>query len=97
MNVVWTETALGHLTAIRQYIAQNSPVYAERQIQRVLGRAPQLAAFPDSGRIVPELGRSDIREVLEGSYRIIYRRGTDIVQVLAIIHARRSGPGSLER
>jgi plasmid stabilization system protein ParE len=54
VKVVWTETALGHLAAIHHYIAQNSAVYAERQIQRLLSRVPQIAEFPDSGRIVPE-------------------------------------------
>lgn len=96
MKVVWTETALGHLAAIHHYIAQNSAVYAERQIQRLLSRVPQIAAFPDSGRIVPELDRSDIREVLEGNYRLIYRRGENTVAMLAVVHARRSGPGPIE-
>lgn len=69
LPVVWTETALGHLAAIRAYIAQTSEFYAERMVQRVLDRGPQLAAFPDSGRMLPELQRPEVREVLEGPYR----------------------------
>ena len=93
--VVWTQTALAHLAAIRDYIAQTSELYAERMVQRVLARGPQLAQFPDSGRMVPEVGRAEIREVLEGPYRVIYRRTDERVEVLAVVHARQAGPGSL--
>ena len=96
MKVVWTETALAHLAAIRRYIAQNSELYAERTVQRVLNRAPQLVAHPDSGRMVPEVGRPEIREVLEGPYRVIYRRTRDWVEVLAVVHGRRAGLGTLD-
>ncbi len=95
MTVVWTETALAHLTAIRHCIATTSEFYAERMIQRVLSRGAQLAAFPESGRIVPEVNRPEVREVFESPYRIIYRREANRVAVLAVVHARRAGPGPL--
>ena len=95
LPVEWTATALAHLTAIRAYIAQTSELYAERMVQRILNRAPQLAAFPDSGRMVPEYGRPEIREVLEGPYRVIYRRTAQRVAVLAVVHGRQAGPGAL--
>ena len=93
MNVVWTVTALGHLGAIRQYISQTSPFYAERMVQRILARAPQLAVFPDSGRMVPEVGQPSIREVLEGPYRVIYQLSAERLEVLAVVHARQSTVG----
>ena len=91
--VVWTDTALAHLAAIRAYIAQTSEFYAERMVQRVLDRGPQLGAYPDSGRMVPELQRPELREVIEGPYRVIYRRTEQRVEVLAVVHARQAGPG----
>lgn len=96
MTVVWTATALGQLGALRQYISQTSPVYAERMVQRILARAPQLAAFPDSGRMVPEVGRPEIREVIEGPYRVIYRLRADRVDVLAVVHGRQGSLGVQE-
>jgi len=93
VTVVWTATALGHLGALRQYISQTSPFYAERMVQRILARAPQLAAFPDSGRMVPEVGRPEIREVIEGPYRVIYRHIADRVEVLAVVHGRQGSLG----
>lgn len=42
--------------------------------------------FPLSGRIVPEMNIPQIREVVEGLYRIIYYIKADQIDILAIIH-----------
>jgi plasmid stabilization system protein ParE len=62
-------------------------------IQRIMARAPQLAAFPDSGRMVPEVGRPEIREVIEDPYRIIYNRTSDRIEILAVIQGRQGSLG----
>ena len=69
MNVHWTDNAIRHLTAIHDYIAANSPVYAKAMIDKLTRRSEQLAAFPNSGRRVPEHEAQDIREVIERPYR----------------------------
>jgi plasmid stabilization system protein ParE len=46
---------------------------AERWIGRILEHADLAAEAPLLGRIVPELGRADIRETYLRSYRIVYR------------------------
>ena len=86
MKVNWTETAINHLTAIREYIAQDSPQYARRLVDRLTRRSKQIAAFPLSGRVVPEYEIEQVREVIEGSYRIIYHIKPDQIDVLAVIH-----------
>ena len=86
MRVHWTNTALGHLLAIYEYIAQNSSVYAQRMVDRLTRRSEQIAAFPLSGRMVPEFEAEDIREMIEKPYRIIYRIKPDQIDVLAVIH-----------
>ncbi|HVM60509.1 MAG TPA: type II toxin-antitoxin system RelE/ParE family toxin [Verrucomicrobiae bacterium] len=90
MNVHWTETAQGHLDAIYHYIAQNSPEYAKRTVDRLTRRSQQIGDFPQSGRVVPEYQLEQIREVIEGSYRIIYYINPDQVDVLAVIHTARN-------
>ncbi len=86
MKVYWTDTAVKHLSAIYAYIAQNSPQYAARVVDRLTRRSEQIANFPLSGRIVPEFETEQIREVIEGSYRIIYYIKPDQIDVLAVIH-----------
>jgi plasmid stabilization system protein ParE len=94
--VFWTEAALAHLAAIRDYIGQTSPVYAGRMIDCILARGTQLTHFPNSGRHVPERPDPLLREVLEGPYRVIYRVRPDRVEVLAIVHGRRADVGPLK-
>jgi toxin ParE1/3/4 len=86
MKVHWTETAEGHLDALYAYIAQDSPEYANRMVDRLTRRSQQIANFPFSGRRVPEYAIDQIREVIEGSYRIIYHIKPDQIDVLAVIH-----------
>lgn len=90
MNVHWTDTAQAHLDGIYQYIAQNSPEYAKAMVDRLTRRSEQVGSFPQSGRVVPEYQMDQIREVLEGSYRIIYYIKPDQIDVLAVIHAARN-------
>ena len=89
MKVHWTDTARDHLAAIHAYIAQDSPQYAKRMVDRLTRRSQQIASFPLSGRVVPEFQKPQIREVLEGSYRIIYHIKPDQIDVLAVLHASR--------
>ena len=49
----------------------------------------RLESFPESGRIVPELNRKKIREIILGNYRIIYRIKKDIVEILTVYHSAR--------
>jgi addiction module RelE/StbE family toxin len=86
MKVYWTDTAEGHLDAIYDYIAQDSPEYAKRVVDRLTRRSQQIAEFPLSGRRVPEYDIDQIREIIEGSYRIIYYIKPDQIDVLAVIH-----------
>ena len=82
----WTDTAEGHLDAICAHIAQDSPEYARRMVDRLTRRSQQIAEFPFSGRRVPEYDVDQIREVIEGSFRIIYHIKSDQIDVLAVIH-----------
>jgi len=86
MKVHWTDTAEGHLDAIYAYIALDSLEYARRTIDRLTRRSQQIAEYPFSGRRVPEYNIDQIREVIEGPYRIIYHIKPDQVDVVAVIH-----------
>jgi toxin ParE1/3/4 len=92
MTVHWTETALAHLRAIRDYVARNSPGYAQALADRITRRTEKLAAMPFLGAEVPEYEDESIREVLEHPYRIIYRVSTDRVEILAVLHGARRLP-----
>lgn len=45
-----------------------------------------------SGRVVPEFEHGQIREVLEGSYRLVYYIKPDRIDVLAVVHSAQEFP-----
>ena len=95
MRVYWTHTAIAHLLAIYEHIAQDAPLYARRMIDRLTKRSEQIAAFPQSGRMVPEYEAPDIREVIERPDRIIYRVRADQIDILAVVHGAQLLPPEL--
>jgi addiction module RelE/StbE family toxin len=92
MKVQWTQAALDHLTDIHHYIAKDSPIYAQRMVDRITARSQQLETHPESGERVAEYNLPQIRQIIEGPYRIIYRVAASSVDVLAVIHGARQLP-----
>ena len=90
MTVHWTDTAQDHLDAIYAYIAQDSPEYALRMVDRITRRSQQITNAPLSGRSVPEYELNQIREVIERPYRIIYHIKPDQIDVIAVLHGARN-------
>lgn len=85
-KVEWTQSAIADLTAIYEFIAEDSSRYALGVVDRLTKRTIQLAAFPNSGQMVPEYQREDIREVIEYSYRILYQVEDSTISIIALIH-----------
>ncbi len=95
MNVRWTERAFEDALGIYDYIAGRSEAYADSVYERILVRPNQLERFPDSGSIVPEYNRPDVRELFVHSFRLVYRIDGNEVRVLTVIHGRRQLPSEL--
>ena len=88
MRVIWTELAFAQLDEAMAFIAHDSPQTSARWLDMILEAAGQLSEFPDSGRIVPEAAREDIRELLFSPYRLVYLRDSDAVYVTMVLHER---------
>jgi toxin ParE1/3/4 len=86
-TIRWTESARADLRAIHAYIARDSRIYARRMVDRLKKAVDRLRQFPGSGPQVPEWDRPDLREILVGNYRVIYRLGDKSVEILTVIHA----------
>ena len=86
MKVEFAAHAIHRLHAIHEYIAADSPHNAAGLIDRIIDRAESLAQHPMRGRRAPEYAHEEIREIREPPYRIIYRVGADMVQVLTVMH-----------
>jgi len=89
VKIVWTEQAYEDLEAICSYIRRDSDKYARLFAGKILSSVRQLEFMPESGRIVPEIDKTHIRELIVGKYRIIYRTGENRVDILTIRHGAR--------
>jgi plasmid stabilization system protein ParE len=95
MDVKWTTYAANDLISIESHIARDSIQYSLVVVDRILDRALQLESFPESGSIVPEYERVDIREIFVHSYRIIHQVHTDHVRILTVCHGANPLPRTL--
>jgi len=86
-EIRWTAQAVDNLAAIKAFIGQDSPAYALAVVGRLYQAVGQLAQFPDSGRMVPEQSRPEIRELVRPPYRIVYRRRTKLVEILLVFRS----------
>ncbi len=88
-EVIWTESATRDLEATIVFIATDSQRYALSIFQEVNDAAQSLKRMAERGRIVPEFGRSSIREIFIHRYRLIYRVADRSIHIVAFIHGSR--------
>jgi toxin ParE1/3/4 len=91
-RILWSPQALLDLESIRDYIARDSPRYAELVIRRLVAAVERLEAFPQSGRIVPERNTEDVREIIVKPYRVVYRLRPELVEIVTVFRASRLFP-----
>lgn len=87
VKLIWTEFAVEDLKSIHEFISQDSKVYADRFIEKIISRVDQLEHYPQSGRIVPEFNKESLRELIEGNYRIIYLIHPDFIAITRVHHS----------
>ncbi len=86
----WTGQSISDLKNIFDYISIDSRKYAAIHIKRIREKAKLLNAHPRLGRIVPEIDDENIRELIFGNYRIIYRLvNKNRIDILTIYHSAR--------
>lgn len=89
-RVVWTVGARVALGEAIAYVAGEAPGRARALLERVLHSAASLADLSERGRIVPESDDPAVRELLVRPYRLLYRVNPGEVQIIALLHERRS-------
>jgi plasmid stabilization system protein ParE len=88
MRVTWAPLAREQTADAFAFISAERPSAAVRWFEMLVERAGSLSLFPDMGRVMPEAGRPDVREVLVEPYRLVYRRDPVEVVILGVFHAR---------
>jgi toxin ParE1/3/4 len=98
VRVEWAAPALADLQEVHDFIARDSPRYAQITIERIQQAAGSLGSFPRLGHVLPEFPDDPYRQILAGAYRIIYRQDTvqDRILIMAVVHAARDLPPIME-
>ena len=72
VQVIWTDTALQDLEDIGNFIAKDSPKYAEITVQNLFDSVDILENNPKAGVMTPEFEDESIRHLVRDNYRIVY-------------------------
>ncbi|MEO6401675.1 MAG: type II toxin-antitoxin system RelE/ParE family toxin [Vicinamibacteria bacterium] len=88
----WSPQAVRDVEAIREYIAQDSQRYAQLTVDRIIASVERLGAFPQSGRVVPERSDPEIREVIVGPFRVVYRYRSGVIDIATVFRGSRLFP-----
>lgn len=90
VQINWTIQSQEDLKNIYDYISKDSKQYAKLQVIRLRNRVSILQNYSLAGRIVPEINKDNFRELVEGSYRIIYKIiSENQVDILTVHHSAR--------
>ncbi len=92
MKIIWSPLAIERASEISDYITQDNPSAALKWLETIFVKVEQLEASPEIGRIVPETNNKEIRELIYGNYRIIYRVETKQISILTIRHGKQILP-----
>lgn len=89
-EITFAESAVADLDGIRRWYADlGVPEVGERLLREVVLQTERLAAFPESGRVVPELGIASLREIIHPPFRIVYRVDPTRVRVVRVWRSER--------
>ncbi len=92
MKIIWSPLAIDRTTEIAEYIALDNPAAAKNWIGLIFQEVELLVSSPKMGRVVPEIGSKQIRELIIANYRIIYRIEKINISILTIRHGKQILP-----
>ena len=92
MKIIWSRLALERVNEIADHIAEDSLEAAKVWLMDIFGAVDRLREFPESGRVVPEVKRRNIRKIVFKNHRVIYRVERKQISVLTVRHSRQRLP-----
>jgi toxin ParE1/3/4 len=87
--VKWSLAARADLLAAIEYLVAESPQAASDLLRHVEAAASSLGTFPERGARVRDVIVGDLRQIMVGRYRLIYRVEGEAVGVVRLLHGSR--------
>ena len=88
MKITWAPRAKRRAGEYGEHIAQDNEEAAYAWLVGIFEEVERLKDYPEQGRVVPEIGRPDVREIFYMSHRIIYKAGSRRIRIVTIRHGR---------
>jgi len=88
--IVWSDPAVDDLEAAVSFIAKDSDAYARSLAQLAVDAAESLRRFPNRGHRLPDPRLARFRELIIGSYRLVYLVEKKRVLIVAVLHGHRA-------
>ncbi len=92
MKLIWSPLSIQRVQEISDYIAEDNINAANKWIDDIFDKVVILKSNPEIGRIVPEIGLPDVRELIFGNYRIIYFVSKKQISILTVSHFKQILP-----
>jgi toxin ParE1/3/4 len=89
MRVRWSKRALKQVVNAGVYVVQDRRHGVLRWAEELVSAMWNAGEFPESGRVVPEIGNPRIREIIHRDVRVIYRIDPTEVVVMIVWPTRR--------
>jgi toxin ParE1/3/4 len=90
VQIIWSKLAREDIKSIKEYISKDSEVYAKNTILKIKKKVDLLIQNPNLGRDIPEVNNPIYREIIEGNYRIMFKKVGFEIQILTIFHGARA-------
>jgi plasmid stabilization system protein ParE len=89
-SVRWTVGAREDLQGIVTFIGRHSEIYSAALATRIVLAVDRLEAYPMLGRMVPEYNQENLREIIVGNYRVVYKFDGPDIGIVAVSHGSRN-------
>ena len=90
VEVLVSDVARNNLKEIKKFIANDSPLNAERVIKKITTTFHQLKKYPEIGKPVAVFKNGFVRRLLCYRYIIFYVFENNVVTIVAIHHSSRN-------
>lgn len=89
MTIIWAPRAIDRAAEVAATIAADRPGAARTWVDGLFASVASLKNHLRRGRKVPEVNRPEVREIIHGAYRVIYRVDPKRLVILTVRHGRR--------
>ena len=89
MKVIWSRESLKRLLEIENFIAIDNIEKAETFTDFLITKSYLIEENPKIGRMVPEFSDPDLRELILKGYRLVYRIGSNQIEIVTVFESHR--------